>query len=91
MNENNIFDLSNVSDLPKNMQSELANSYEMRLIVLFNLADKELNLDELQVAYFRKYGEYKKRLSITQKLYTMCLLDNSTIVKVGRGLWKKRD
>ena len=95
MNEN-IFDLSNISDLPKDLKNELtslrrSSLFEERLIALFYLSDEALNLNQLQAAYFRKYGEHKPRGSLQQKLYTLKSSDNPVIelVQKRRGCYKR--
>ena len=90
----NIFDLSNSSDLPEELRSELnafkRSDFERRLIMLFRLSNQELSLDQLQVGYFRKYGEIKDRRTITAKLYNMCRSDNPAIasVKGKKGVYR---
>ena len=91
MNEN-VFDLSDLSDLPKDLRSELtslkrSSMFEERLLALLDLSDYQLNLNQLQVAYFRKYGEHKKRGAIQQKLYHLKKSELIEMVDGTRGCY----
>jgi len=83
-----IFDLTNSSDIPDSLKKEISafkrDEFEKRLIELFKIAGGGLNLDQVQVGYFRKYGEVKERRTITAKLYNMCRTErgNSAIESV---------
>ena len=96
-NEKNIFDLSNASDIPDEIKRELnvlkRDDFEKRLIELFKIANCELNLDQVQVGYYRKYGEIKERRIITAKLYNMCRTDHPAIESVTgkKGVYRLKD
>ncbi len=96
-NEENIFDLSNVSDIPDGIKKELnvlkMDDFERKLIELFKIAKADLNLDQVQVGYYRKYNEHKERRTITAKLYNMCRGEHPAIESVeGRkGVYRLKD
>jgi hypothetical protein len=70
-----IFQLSDVGDLPAELVEKLKatkrDSLETRLIELYQLAGRELTLDEVLVGFFRKYNEILDRRVLINKLYTM--------------------
>ena len=86
MSESNIFDLFDTSDLPDNLKNDLKrfkrSETEERIINLLRLADEDLSLNQLQVGYYRKYGEVKERRKLTAKLYIMCKSDNPVVTSV---------
>lgn len=70
-----LFDLSDVSDLPTNLRQELVcqrgkGSSEL-LLALFHIAGRELTVDEVQAAYYRKYNEAMDRRKLLNKLYNL--------------------
>lgn len=68
-----LFNTDNVDDIPDLIKNELvSNLTEQRILALFDIANRELNLDEITVGYYRKYGEAKPRRFFMQKLYRMC-------------------
>lgn len=95
-NLQNIFDLSNVSDIPHEIKEQLGflnkNNFEEQLVELFTTANMELNLDQIMVGFYRKYGETKERRAIINKLYNMCRYDHPLIKKVEgkKGVYKLR-
>ena len=86
MSESNIFDLLDTSDLPDNLKNDLKrikrSEIEERIINLLRVADDDLSLNQLQVGYYRLYGEVKDRRNLTAKLYIMCKSDNPIIASV---------
>ena len=86
MSEDNIFNLFDISDLPDELKSDLKrierSEIEDRIIELLRLANGELSLNQLQVGYYRKYGEVKDRRKLTAKLYMMCKSDNAVVTSV---------
>ena len=86
MSESKIFDLFDTSDLPDNLKNDLKrikrSETEERIINLLRLADEDLSLNQLQVGYYRKYGEVKERRKLTTKLYIMCKSDNPVVTSV---------
>lgn len=68
----NIFDLSNLSDLPENLASELRleSVIDKKIIALFK-EKTPLNYNEIIVGWFRKYGQVKSRGYFRTSLYRM--------------------
>ena len=95
--EKNIFDLSNTSDIPDEIKKELnalkMDGFEKRLIELFKIAKCDLSLDQVQVGFFRKYGENKERRTITAKLYNISRGEHAPIESVGgkKGVYRLKD
>jgi hypothetical protein len=95
--EKNIFDLSDTSDLPQDLKEELAvnkrDDFEKNMIKLFQIAKCELNIDQIQAGYYRKFKEAKKRTQITAKLYNMARASNSAINSVDgkKGVYKLKE
>lgn len=92
--QNALFDLSNTQDLPESIKKELVSKrrskLESRLLELFELAGCPLNIDQIQVAYYRKYQDVKSRQQIMSKLYQMLKYDQPPIKSVPgrRGLYR---
>lgn len=93
MNKNpieDIFDLSNLSDVSKEVKKELNILKDTdRLLSLFKIANRELNTNELIVAYYRKFG-----VALTKKqMYMKIWLLNRTkkIEQVSRGVYRLKE
>jgi hypothetical protein len=89
----NIFDLVDLTDVPDNLKKELKahseNLFENQLIKIFELANREINIDEVTVAYFRTYKIMKGRKQIMTKLYNMSKADKSAIKSMPqKGVYK---
>ena len=87
MTETNIFDLTNVDDIPENVKKDInIDLFAKRIIELFVLADRDLSIDEITVAYYRRYkdddSEVKTKKQIMSKLYNMSRERNSQIKSV---------
>lgn len=68
-----IFDLSDISDLPPELvdQLNLLSHTDKKIIELFNVAGRPLNLTELLAAYYRKYKDVKSRQYMMTTCYRM--------------------
>lgn len=92
--EKDLFSLETLDDLPSELREELRVSkrddFEMKLIGLFQRANGELNLDQIQAGYYRLYNEVKERKQITAKLYNMCRSQRPAIegIKGKKGVYK---
>ena len=87
MTETNIFDLTNVDDIPENVKKDInIDLFAKRIVELFVLADRDLSIDEITVAYYRRYkdddSEVKTKKQIMSKLYNMSRERNSQIQSV---------
>lgn len=70
--ESNIFDLSDVSDIPEKISSELScDMFAQNILTLFNKAGRNLTIDEITVGYYRLFKEVKTKRQIMLKLYNM--------------------
>ena len=68
----NIFDLTDVSDIPEEISAELSNDvFAQNILTLFNKAGRNLTIDEITVGYYRQFKEIKTKRQITVKLYSM--------------------
>lgn len=74
MKNNDIFDLNNLDDIPKDLIGDLKLTSRMdkQILALFSLRPTGiLNLSELLVGYFRTYGEEKTRAYMMTACYRM--------------------
>ena len=68
----NIFDLTDVSDIPAEISAELNNDvFAQNILKLFNEAGRNLTINEITVAYYRQFKEIKTKRQIMVKLYNM--------------------
>ena len=68
----NIFDLTDVSDIPEEISAELSNDvFAQNILTLFNKAGRNLTIDEITVGYYRQFNEIKTKRQIMVKLYSM--------------------
>ena len=74
INVNDLFDTNNVRDLPKDIVNQLGKSPVVdRCINLLKLANRELSLDEITVAFYRLYT-LKEKFPIKRKNQIMATL-----------------
>lgn len=76
--QDDIFDTYDTSDIPKELSSQLSmnsfrngSSFSGQIFYLFKEANRELSIDQVTVAYYRRYKHAIPRKSIMAKLYTM--------------------
>lgn len=68
----NIFDLTDVSDIPEEISTELSHDvFAQNILTLFNKAGRKLTVDEITVGYYRQFKEIKTKRQIMVKLYSM--------------------
>ena len=68
----NIFDLTDVSDIPAKMSTDLRRDvFAQNILKLFNKAGRNLTIDEVTVGYYRQFKEIKTKRQIMVKLYSM--------------------
>ena len=68
----NIFDLTDVSDIPAEISTDLTHDvFEQNILTLFNKAGCNLTIDEVTVGYYRQFNEIKTKRQIMVKLYSM--------------------
>ena len=76
----NIFDLTDVSDIPEEISAELSNDvFAQNILTLFNKAGRNLTIDEITVGYYRQFKEIKTKRQIMVKLYSMARARNAKI------------
>ena len=76
----NIFDLTDVSDIPEEISAELSNDvFAQNILTLFNKAGRNLTIDEVTVGYYRQFKEIKTKRQIMVKLYSMARARNAKI------------
>lgn len=88
--EIDVFDIKNIDDLPEDVLEEigLSVSFTSKLISLFKIANRPLNVNELTVGYYRKYNEIKTKRQITLKLHKLSTGSNKIITKCLGKKWK---
>jgi hypothetical protein len=73
--KNDLFKLDFVADLPaelvKGLRATKRDMLEVRLIELFQISGRPLNLDEVLVGFYRKFNEVLDRRTVINKLYAM--------------------
>ena len=68
----NIFDLTDVSDIPNEISTELnCDVFGQNILTLFNKAGRNLTIDEITVGYYRQFNVIKTKKQIMLKLYNM--------------------
>ena len=68
----NIFDLTDISDIPAEISAELNNDvFAQNILKLFNEAGRNLSIPEVTVGYYRQFKEIKTKRQIMVKLYSM--------------------
>ncbi len=94
----NIFDLFDLSDIPSELGDIKKDELTNEILSLFKLAGRELSVDEVTVAHFRKYvkdipgKEMKTKTQIMNKLYKISREPNAQIesVKGRKGVYALR-
>ena len=79
-----IFDTKNTDDLPEQLQKEVTKEFDNNIIELFKIAERPLHINEVTVAYYRKYGTEKTKRQITIKLCNMSRQINPKIIKYNK-------
>ena len=70
--ENNIFDLDDLSDVPSSLAEKLSNGLFSKVLYLFSLkSGRPLNISQLIVGFYRVYGREKTRMQMTGICYRM--------------------
>ena len=82
-----IFDLSNVDDIPDEVKEGIVvDVVATRILELFKIAKRPLSIDEITVAYYRKFkdedDDLKTKKQIMGKVYNMSRERNAKIKSV---------
>lgn len=94
--KSNLFDLDNLSDIPKELRGDLRvlsrDAFEKQIIELFVKANRNLNIDEVMVGHYRRFGSGKDRSQILTRLYNMSRSGRPSLVSVkgknNKGVYK---
>lgn len=82
-----IFDLTDMEDIPEEIKEGInVDEYAGRIVDLFEIAGRELSVDEITVAYYRRYKDVdssiKTKRQIMSKLYNMARERSPRIISV---------
>ena len=81
----NIFDLTDVSDIPAKMSTDLRRDvFAQNILKLFNKAGRNLTIDEVTVGYYRQFKEIKTKRQIMVKLYSMARAREAKIKSISQ-------
>lgn len=89
-----IFDIENTEDIPSEIKLTKSPSkyLEDRILELFSIANRYLSIDEVTVAYYRHFNNFKKKnkKQIMTKMYNMSRERNPKIesVKGKKGVYR---
>ena len=76
----NIFDLTDVSDIPAEISTDLTyDVFAQNILKLFKEAGRNLTINEITVGYYRQFKEIKTKRQIMVKLYSMARARNAKI------------
>lgn len=100
---NDIFNLSDVNDVPEQIREDLGqDQFAQEIIKLFQIADQPLTINEVFIGHYRLFsaqkaedGRYqtkagitpKTKRQITLKLYNMSKEQDPVIIQSGRGIY----
>ncbi len=85
-----IFDLNNLADVSEKVIKELKILKDTdKLLSLFKIAKRELNTNELIVAYYRKFGISLTKKQMYMKVFT--LTRTKKIEQVSRGVYRLKE
>lgn len=104
---NDIFNLSDVNDVPEQIREDLGqDQFAQEIIKLFKMANRPLTINEVFIAHYRMFSAEKKqdghyhdkpdikpktKRQITLKLYNMAKEQDSDLTQIGRGVYKLND
>ena len=81
----NIFDLTDVSDIPAEISTDLTHDvFAQNILTLFNKAGRNLTIDEITVGYYRQFKEIKTKRQIMGKLYNMARAREAKIKSISQ-------
>ena len=87
-----IFDMTDLSDIPETIKNDVEDVVENNIIELFNIAKRKLHIDEVTVAYYRKFGGEFTKTQMRTKLYNMSRKRTALIKPtIGKGFYKLND
>ena len=81
--ERDLFDLTDVSDIPDEISKELnCDVFAQNILTLFNKAGRNLTINEITVGYYRQFKEIKTKQQIMVKLYNMARARKANIKSI---------
>ena len=81
----NISDLTDVSDIPAEISTDLTHDvFAQNILTLFNKAGRNLTIDEITVGYYRQFKEIKTKRQIMCKLYNMARAREAKIKSISQ-------
>ena len=89
-----LFDLCNIEDIPEEIKIELnKDPFADHIIELFDIAKRELSVDQVTVGYYRRFNEIKTKRQIMTKLYNMSKDITYSIESVPgkKGIYRKKE
>lgn len=76
----NIFDLTDVSDIPAEISTDLTHDvFAQNILKLFKEAGRSLSIAEVTVGYYRRFKEIKTKKQIMIKLCNLARARNAKI------------
>ena len=76
----NIFDLTDVSDIPAEISTDLTHDvFAQNILKLFKEAGRSLSIAEITVGYYRQFKEIKTKRQLLVTLYSMARARNAKI------------
>lgn len=92
MEKIDLFDIQNIEDVPVSIQKELKarrkSSMETKIMELFNIAQRQLTIDEIVVALYRKFNVEKSARQVFNALYKMINEKNPQVECVKKGIYQ---
>ena len=81
----NIFDLTDVSDIPAEISTDLTHDvFAQNILKLFKEAGRSLSIAEITVGYYRQFKEIKTKRQIMGKLYNMARAREAKIKSISQ-------
>ena len=81
----NIFDLTDVSDIPDEISTDLNyDVFAQNILKLFKEAGRSLSIAEITVGYYRQFKEIKTKRQIMVKLYSMARAREAKIKSISQ-------
>lgn len=84
----NIFDLTDISDMPAVISTGLRGDiFGRNILILFNKAGRDLSVDEVTVGYYRQFKKIKTRKQIMLKLCSMAKANKIKSIPNLKGMY----
>lgn len=84
-------DFKDLSDIPQELLNELSISrskfYSVQICDILESAGKPLNIDQILIGLYRRYGRIEKRTTLITKLYRMAKAEEIYSVPNRKGVY----